>query len=98
MMSIILLTLLFIYLIVSRRVNRTLGYKNDRKFWGILIAYISISLVLVGFIYKLDMSLRSRGIFLEFGHGSIMLIGFLLACALIALINIVMIFLKRTKK
>lgn len=86
------------YLFVSYKVHRILLNSRIVVFVFVTIVYlIGTYYLFAGFTYFVDY-LATRKIYLEFGHGNLLIIEVLLVCFLIALINIIWIVILRINK
>jgi hypothetical protein len=94
----VIITILILYLAISFAI------------YGLLIrikSFIIVTLVSIGYflgtyfyfelINTIDHKLAERKINLEFGHANIILLELFLICLIIAIVNIVLIFVKRKK-
>jgi hypothetical protein len=96
----------FVFLLVFFVIFSIVSFQF-RKFslrakFHIFILMVVIYLIATYYIFELanqvQYILRDRGIFLEFGHASILLLEVLFFCSIISIINIISVFYIKIKK
>jgi len=95
---IIIFTICLFFLLVSYRVHLKLLKVNWIWFSALSICYFLFTYLYFECINYFHSYLRLHEIYIEFGHASILLIGVMLSCLFIAIINILVAFIKNIYK
>src|SRR5258708_39776620 len=95
---VIILLIIAFYSFISYLIYRFLMRVKPFVFVLICLAYLLFTNYLFDFLIYGHQLLRSKGIYLEFGHADIVLLEVFAVCILIAVINIIIAIIKKYKK
>ena len=99
MKEIVAITLIVsLYLFISYLFSKLSDRTNSLSFIFISLVYIALTNYYFDLVLYIHQNLRSKGIYLEFGHAEIILLGTFGICIVIALINIIVATIKFVKK